>query len=76
MLLFTLFPVDFNVDVMQYIVLFSLLLFGIIRCNSYAHLEDATQECGRRICVFFFYVCVSSYIVKHACENCKISLTK
>jgi hypothetical protein len=52
--IYFMFSVDFNVDVMQYIVLFLLLLSGIISCNSYAHFEDATQECSRRKCFFFF----------------------
>jgi hypothetical protein len=33
-------PVDYNIDVMRYIVVFLLLSFGIISCNSYAHLEN------------------------------------
>jgi hypothetical protein len=37
-------PVDFDVDVMQYIVIFLFLPFVVINCNSYAHLEDATHE--------------------------------
>jgi hypothetical protein len=36
--------VDSNTDAMQYIVEFILLSFGIISCNSYAHLEDAEMQ--------------------------------
>jgi hypothetical protein len=55
-------PAVFNVDVMRCIVLFFSYFFGIISCNSYAHLEDTTQEFSRRICSFFCYdVHVSSY---------------
>jgi hypothetical protein len=69
--------VDSNIDAVQYIVVFLLLSFGIISCNSYADLEDATQECSRRICGSFGCdIRVSPYIVKCACANCKISLTK
>jgi hypothetical protein len=35
-------PVDSNIDAVQYIVVYLLLSFGIISCNTYAHLEDAT----------------------------------
>jgi hypothetical protein len=51
--IYFMFPVYFNVDIMQYVVLFLPLLFGIISCSSYAHVEDAMQECSRRICSFF-----------------------
>jgi hypothetical protein len=76
--IYFMFPVDSNIDAMQYIV-FLLLSFGIISCSSYSHLEDATQECSRCICSCFGCdVRVSSYIdiLKCACENCKISFTK
>jgi hypothetical protein len=70
-------PVDTNMDTVQYIVVFLLLSFGIISCNFYARLEDATQECNRHMCSSFGCdVHVSPYIMKCACENCKISLTK
>jgi hypothetical protein len=70
-------PVDSNTDAMQYTFVFLLLSFGIISRNSYAHLEDATQECSKCICGSFgCNVRVSPYMVKCACENCKISLTK
>jgi hypothetical protein len=69
-------PADSNIDTMQYTVVFLILSFGI-SCNSYAHLEDAMQECSRRICSSFGCdVRISQCIVKCACENCKISLTK
>jgi hypothetical protein len=70
------YPVDFNVDIIQYIFLFFFAYsFGIISCN-YAHLDDAMQECSRRICIFFGTMYVFLQIVERACENCKISLSK
>jgi hypothetical protein len=55
-------PVDSNIDAMQYIVIFLLLFFGIISCNSYAHLEDATQECSRRV---YAVLLVAMYAFPH-----------
>jgi hypothetical protein len=51
--IYFMFLVDFNVDVMQYVVLFLLLLFDTISCNSYAHLEDAHTEMQQAYMLFF-----------------------
>jgi positive regulator of sigma E activity len=55
-------PADFYVGSTVYCSIFLVLFFGIISCNSYAHMEDDTREYSRRICSFLvlMYVFLSS----------------
>jgi hypothetical protein len=43
------------------IVFVCSLTFGIISCNFYAHLEDATQECSMRIGDFLVPMYIFSF---------------